>query len=96
MFRPRSENCFSGFSDTRFDPECISGSGPEEACSYHLVITQLAEASYGQFASVNLVDSFDLEAEWVSISFEHGEKKFQVEFHQENDWFGQQALDLMN
>ncbi len=44
---------------TGFDPECIEGSGADEPCSYHSVITQLAEASYGTFAPVDLRDELD-------------------------------------
>ena len=50
---------FYALAVTGFDPECIEGSGADEPCSYHSVITQLAEASYGTFAPVDLRDELD-------------------------------------
>jgi hypothetical protein len=47
---------FYALAVTSFDPECIEGSGPNDACSYYSVVTQLAEASLGRFAPTELRD----------------------------------------
>jgi hypothetical protein len=87
---------FYSLAVTSFDPECIEGSGPDDSCSYHSVVTQLAKASYGKFAPTDLCDELDKEAGVARVSFKHGGKVFSCEVPWEDDWFQQPVLDLVN
>jgi hypothetical protein len=87
--------CYS-LAVTSFDPECIEGSGPDEACSYYSVVTQLAKASYGKFAPTDLHDDLDEGAGVARVTFQHGGKVFKCEVPWEDDWFQQPVLDLVN
>jgi hypothetical protein len=87
---------FYALAVTSFDPECVEGSGPDDPCSYHSVVSQLAKTSYGQFAPVNLRDELDEGAGVARVSFEHAGKTFKCEVPWEDDWFQQPVLDLVN
>src|SRR5262245_57623153 len=81
---------------TSFDPECIEGSGPDAPRSYHSVVSQLANASYGKFAPTELNDELDGEAGVARVSFRHGGKLFSCEVPWQVDWFQEPVLDLIN
>src|SRR5262245_18070144 len=78
---------FYALAVTSFEPECIECSGPAEECSYYSVVSQLARASFGRFAPLELSDELDEEAGVARISFRHAGKKFECEVPWEDDWF---------
>jgi hypothetical protein len=81
---------------TSFDPECIEGDGPDSLCSYHSVLQQLAEASYGFFTPSHIHDELDEVAEVARVQFDHAGHHFAIEVPWESDWFEYDVLVLVN
>ncbi len=87
---------FLGVATTMFDAEMIEGSGPDDPCSYHSLVTQLAGASFGRFAPVDLHDEIDWTAQRARVSFVLRGKTFRVEMPCDSDWVDHGVLDLVN
>ncbi len=81
---------------TSFDMECIERVGPDEPNSYHGVLTQLGEDSYGAFAPSAIVDALDKKEGVATITFVHDEQTFAGELPYENEWFDPRIIDLIN
>jgi hypothetical protein len=95
-FADKASHAFYALADTSFDAECIEATGPDEECSYHSVLMQLAEVSRGGFRPENLREEVDFEEGIARVSFELDGESFEREFEQEDDWFSPEALELVN
>lgn len=91
-----SKYAFYALAVTVFDPECIEGTGPNEACSYYSVLLQLAKASGGCFQPLLIHDELDYELGVARVSFEHYGHAYSIEVSYQDDWFQQEVLDLVN
>jgi hypothetical protein len=95
-FAKNPASAFYALADTSFDAECIESSGPNEECSYHSVLMQLAEHSRGLFRPEELSDEVDHDEGTARLAFELEGEIFEREFAQNEDWFSNEALELVN
>lgn len=95
-FTRDSKYAFYSLAVTSFDPECIEGTGPTDACSYYSVLNQLARSSYGRFSPTDIHDELVNDNGIARISFKHASTLFQCEVPWEDDWFQEPVLELVN
>lgn len=79
-----------------FDMEVIEGVGPEDPCSYHSILEQLAEESHGLFAPDEILDDLDEDSRTATVIFIHDGERYAARVPWENDWFDPRILELVN
>ncbi len=94
--RERPEVVYQALATTSLDLECIEGSGPDELCSYHSVLRQLAEASGGRFRPEDILDELDPALGVARISFCLGELSFHREVPYRDDWVQPGIFEMVN
>jgi DNA mismatch repair ATPase MutL len=90
------DSAFYELAVTALDVECIEGSGPDEICSYHGVIQQLARASAGLFSPEEIKDELDEREGKARLSFRCGGQIFSCELPYQSDFVEEGAIDLVN
>ena len=94
--RERPQVVFQALAATALDLECIEGSGPDELCSYHSVLRQLAEASGGRFQPEDILDEVDPALGVARISFCLGEYSFHREVPYQDEWVQPGIFEMVN
>ncbi len=81
---------------TMFDAEMIEGDGPDNPLSYHSLLTQLAEHSFGRFAPTAIVDRLDHDAHTANVAFTLRGRSFDASFVYDSDWVDGGVIDFVN
>jgi hypothetical protein len=74
-----------------FDTECV-----DEPGAYRQVFELLAGVSGGGFAPENIIDEHDEAAQRVRVGFDLAGRHFEVSVKLQNDWFQEEAFELVN